>query len=464
MVFPASDLLVDPVLIRKYDGSGPRYTSYPTADRFVDAYGSAHLRYWLLQRGIGATRQPLALYFHVPFCESICYYCACNKVVTRDRTRAKKYIKALEREMEIVSESLGDERGVCQIHWGGGTPNFLGLDDTAALMQAIDRNFRREPDAELAVEIDPRHAEAGRMQFMADLGFNRVSFGVQDFDPAVQAAVHRVQSEERIARVIDEARASGFRSVNVDLIYGLPRQSLDSFDATLEKLIALSPDRVALYGYAHLPERFKPQRRIAAAELPSAETRLQILMLAIGRLTGAGYVYIGMDHFAKPGDDLAVAQSQGRLKRNFQGYSSGRESDLLGFGMSAIGAVGPTYYQNQRTLEAYYAALEAGRSPVCRGVELSKDDLLRRAVIQALACDFRVSLEGMELNYLVDFRRYFADEMNELRALADDGLVEIEPDWIKVTPHGRLLVRAVCMVFDRYLRVHRERNRFSQVI
>ncbi|HVB47842.1 MAG TPA: oxygen-independent coproporphyrinogen III oxidase, partial [Burkholderiales bacterium] len=305
--------------------------------------------------------------------------------------------------------------------------------------------------------------EAGRMAFLGELGFNRVSIGVQDFDPEVQAAVHRIQPEEVTQRVVEEARASGFRSVNLDLIYGLPKQTLDRFSATLDKVLALDPERVALYSYAHLPGVFKPQRRIAESELPSPETKLQILTLAIGRLTRAGYVYIGMDHFAKPEDELAVAQRQGRLQRNFQGYSTHPESDLVGFGISAIGRVGPTYYQNIKNLDDYYDTLDAARLPVWRGLELTQDDLLRRALIQALICHFRLSIESIEIAYLIEFERYFVEELEDLKRLADDGLVEITPEWIVVTSKGRLLVRTVCMVFDRFLRSHR-RGGYSKVI
>jgi oxygen-independent coproporphyrinogen-3 oxidase len=334
----------------------------------------------------------------------------------------------------------------------------------AELMRMLDAQFVREEDAEISIEVDPRAAEAGRMEFLAGLGFNRLSIGVQDFDHAVQQAVHRIQSEAETRRVLDEARASGFRSVNLDLIYGLPRQTLDSFSTTLDKIIALDPDRIALYSYAHLPSLFKPQRRIHEAELPSAEAKLQILTLAIGRLTRAGYVYIGMDHFAKPGDELAVAQSQGRLQRNFQGYSTHAESDLLGFGVSAIGRVGPTYYQNIKTLDAYYAALDEGRIPVLRGIELSADDLLRRTVIQSLICHFRVSIESIEIAHLIDFKRTFSEEFADLRRLEADGLVEIQPEWIVITPRGRLLVRTVCMVFDKYLRARHRVAAYSKVI
>jgi len=464
MLYPASDLVIDPVLIRKYDVSGPRYTSYPTADRFVEAFGEAQYRQWLAKRNIGGITQPLSAYFHLPFCNTLCYYCGCNKVVTRDRSASAKYIKYLEAELAIVGALLGDERRLCQLHWGGGTPTFLQQAEMAALMAAIDAQFTRAEGFECSIEVDPRSTPPGALAFLAGLGFNRVSIGVQDFDPAVQKAVHRLQSVEVTRAAIEEARASGYASVNLDLIYGLPRQTLDSFQRTLEQVVELDPDRIALYGYAHLPQRFPPQRRIVAAELPSAEQKLELLTLAIGRLTRAGYLYIGMDHFAKPGDSLAVAQSQGRLQRNFQGYSTFPESDLVAFGVSAIGRIGPTYYQNHRELDDYYAVLDAGRLPVARGIELTPDDHVRRAVIQALACQFRLSIESIELAHLIDFWRYFAPELPELGRLAREGLLELSADWIEVTPKGRLLVRVICMVFDRYLRERRERATYSRVL
>lgn len=459
-----SALVIDPVLIQKYDRPGPRYTSYPTADRFVEAFDAAASRDWLSKRNVGGITVPLSLYVHLPFCNTICYYCACNKVVTRDRTRSAKYINSLCQEIALRAQLLEpQERSICQMHWGGGTPSFLSHDEMRQLMRAIDQAFVRAPGAECAIELDPRQLEPGTIPLLAALGFNRVSIGVQDFDPRVQQAVNRIQSEAQTRQVIEEARASGFVSVNLDLIYGLPLQRLDSFDTTLEQVIALAPDRIALYSYAHLPTLFKPQRRIHAEDLPSAETKLQILTLAIGRLTRAGYLYIGMDHFAKPDDSLAIAQRQGRLHRNFQGYSNQPECDLLAFGVSAIGRVGPTYYQNEKTLDAYYDALAGGQLPVMRGIELSQDDLLRRAVIQALSCHFRVSVESIEDAYLICFERYFADELNELALFASEGLVEITPEWIVVTPKGRMLVRAICMVFDRYLR-HRQRAAYSKLI
>jgi oxygen-independent coproporphyrinogen III oxidase len=464
MYYPASELAIDPVLIRQHDVSGPRYTSYPTADRFVEAFGEPELQGWLAKRDIGGIGRPLSVYVHLPFCESICYYCACNKVVTRDHGRSTKYIKYLQSELALLSPHVGEGAGIAQLHWGGGTPTFLSHDEMRALMSVLDAHFVREANCECAIEVDPRHAPQGMLEFLASLGFNRVSFGVQDFDPEVQKAVHRIQPEELVRRVVAEARASAFRSINFDLIYGLPRQTLDGFNRTLDRVIELAPDRIALYSYAHLPRVFKPQRRIAEAELPSPEGKLELLTLAIGRLSRAGYLYIGMDHFALPGDELAEAQRQGRLQRNFQGYSARPASDLLALGVSAIGRVGPTYYQNQKRLDDYYGALDSGRLPVARGIELTQDDLVRRAVIEALACQARVSIESIELAHLIEFNSYFAAEMKELRRLEAEGLVDLSPEWISVTPRGRLLTRIVCMVFDRYLREAQARASYSKVI
>ena len=464
MHYPASDLVIDPVLIRKYDTAGPRYTSYPTADRFVEAFGEPELRHWLAKRNVGGFALPLSVYMHLPFCDTVCYYCACNKIATRDHGKSAKYIKYLEKEMALIGPLLGEERELGSLHWGGGTPTFLSREEMGFLVENLKKTFTWARNAECSIEIDPRRLAPGTLAFLAGLGFNRVSLGVQDFDPQVQKAVNRIQSEEVTRQAVAEARASGVSSVNLDLIYGLPKQTLDGFSRTLDKVIALDPDRIALYSYAHLPKLFMPQRRIAEADLPSPETKLQIMTLAIGRLTRAGYLYIGMDHFAKPGDALATAQSQGRLQRDFQGYSTQPECNTLGFGVSAIGRVGPTYYQNFKDLDAYYAALDSGRLPVARGLELSADDLVRRTLIQSLMCHFRVSIESIELAHLIDFRAYFAAELADLRRLAGDGLVEIDGDWIVVTPKGRLLVRVIAMVFDRYLRAREARASYSKVI
>ena len=457
-------LVIDERLIRKYGGNGPRYTSYPTADRFVEAFDETAYRHWLSNRNIGAFARPLGLYVHVPFCDTICLYCACNKITTRDRSRAHKYVRHVQREMALAGEALGDGRGISRMHWGGGTPTFLDEADTVALMRALRDTFHFAPRAELAIEIDPRKADPSRIALLAHLGFNRMSIGVQDFDGEVQRAVNRIQSYRETRSAIDAARAHGFGSINMDLIYGLPKQNPAGFATTLDRVVECDPDRIALYSYAHLPSVFKSQRRILEEDLPSPQVKLQLMITAMRRLEDAGYVYIGMDHFAKPGDELAVAQQQGRLTRDFQGYVSGGDCDLVGLGISAIGRIGPTYVQNVKTLDEYYGHLDRGELPVLRGVQLSSDDLVRRAVIQALACNFTLSKEAIGIAYLVDFDHYFAAEMRDLAEIEHDGLVQLDDDWITVTPAGRLLVRSVCMVFDKYLRAAGQRAQYSRVM
>jgi oxygen-independent coproporphyrinogen III oxidase len=461
MVTPAA--IVDTNILRRFDATGPRYTSYPTADRFIEAFNADAYATWVGKRGIGGFGGPISLYVHLPFCSTICFYCACNKVVTKDRARAAKYLKYIEKEVALQSTLL-DRKDVVQLHWGGGTPTFLGDDELRYLMQILSSHFGLAPEAECSIEVDPRSVGPGTIDALGQIGFSRLSIGVQDFDPEVQKAVNRLQSEKQTLDVIEAARAVGFRSVNLDLIYGLPKQNLMSFNRTLEKTIAANPDRIALYNYAHLPHVFKPQRRISEADLPDLETRLQIFSLAVRRLAEAGYVYIGMDHFAKPDDDLAVAQRQGRLHRNFQGYSTHADCDLIALGISAIGKVGPTYSQNLRTLEEYYDCLDRGVLPIMRGIELSADDLLRRSLIQALMCHFEVSIESLEIAHLVDFHSYFAVEIRDLQPFLDAGLVEFGDDWLTVTPNGRFVVRSICMVFDRYLREGRQRASYSKVM
>jgi oxygen-independent coproporphyrinogen-3 oxidase len=457
-------IVVDRELIRKYGGRGPRYTSYPTADRFIEAFDAATYGRCLRNRSIGGLRKPLTLYVHLPFCESICYYCACNKIVTRQHERAVPYIRRLKEEMRLVARGLEGDRQVSAMHWGGGTPTFLGTQGMAEVMSAVRSEFSLAPQGEYSIEIDPRRVTADAYGALVEMGFNRASFGVQDFDIDVQQAVNRVQSFEQTLTAMQTARRAGFRSLNLDLIFGLPRQSTEKFSQTLDKVLACDPDRIALYGYAHLPEAFKPQRRILAADLPAPEVKMELLLAAIARLQGAGYVYIGMDHFAKPADDLAVALRQGQLQRDFQGYSSGRDSDTIGLGLSAISSVGPAYAQNHKDLDDYYSAVDGGMLPVMRGIELTSDDLLRRALIRALACQFVVSKEAFSIAYLVDFDSYFEEESADLAALEKDGLIETDKDWIHVTPRGRLLVRSVCMVFDRYLRSDRRRMSYSRVM
>ena len=463
--FPDDALVVDTALLRKYGGAGPRYTSYPTADRFIEAFDGEMHRHWLGHRNIGGFSRPLGLYVHVPFCDTLCFYCACNKIATRDHERAVRYVGYLQKEIRQVAEALDPkDRRIVKMHWGGGTPTFLGDGESARLVQALREHFDFDPAGEYAIEIDPRKVDAQRIRHLGGLGFNRMSVGVQDFNPEVQRAVNRVQSLAQTREVIDAARSCGFRSVNLDLIYGLPKQTVEGFARTLERVLECDPDRVALYSYAHLPRAFKPQRRINEADLPSPEVKLELMTGAIRRLGEAGYLYIGMDHFAKPADDLAVAQRQGRLTRDFQGYSAGGDCDLAAFGTSAISKIGPTYAQNVKTLDEYYGAIDQGRIPVMRGIELTADDLARRAVIQALACHFELAKESIEIAHLVEFDRYFAAEMKDLEKLERDGLVELDSDWIHVTPRGRLLVRCVCMVFDKYLRAAEQRAQYSRVM
>lgn len=456
--------LVPVDLLRRFDVSGPRYTSYPTADRFVEAFGAETYRAWIEKRGLAGHPRPLSLYFHIPFCESICYYCACNKVITKDHTRSARYIRYVVKEIELVSALLQGARKVVQMHWGGGTPNFLTRDETNELLAAVRQHFRLDPKGEYSIEVDPRRVTPDDVAYLAGVGFNRMSLGVQDFDASVQHAVNRIQSEEQTLSVMRAARESGFKSINVDLIYGLPKQNVIGFNRTLERVIEARPDRIALYNYAHLPTVFKPQRRINEADLPSPDTKLQLLSLAIRRLTQSGYEYIGMDHFALPDDELAVAQRQGRLHRNFQGYSTHADCDLLAFGISAISQVGPSYSQNVKTLDEYYDRLDHGRLPVMRGVELTPDDLLRRTVIQCLMCHFEVPIESLNIAHLIDFQKYFAQELHDLAPFREAGLVKLDDDYLTVTPLGRYFIRNICMVFDRYLREVQERKRYSKVV
>ena len=465
----AASVQIDTDLVRKYDKPGPRYTSYPTADRFIEAYNARTHQTTLEQRSITwgpaahTSGQPLSVYVHIPFCNTICYYCGCNKVITKNHGHAARYLRYLDREFALVAGMIKGSRRVEQVHLGGGTPTFLSIEELQTMMRQLGNHFELCP-GEYAVEIDPRTVDNEKTAALAQLGFNRMSLGVQDFDPDVQKAVNRIQSEEQTANVIDTAHKHGVTSINIDLIYGLPKQNVTGFDRTLDRVLAMKPDRIALYSYAHLPTMFKPQRRIETADMPSAEAKLQIMALAIHKLTDAGYVYIGMDHFALPHDELSVAAKQGRLHRNFQGYSTRSECDLLGFGISAISKVGTTYSQNVKALDEYYDRLDGAELPVLRGIELTADDLLRRTVIQSIMCHFELSIESIEIAHLIRFRDHFAYEWERLEELAREGLVTLEPRWIVVTPRGRLLVRTVAMIFDRYLTQGDKRERFSKII
>jgi oxygen-independent coproporphyrinogen-3 oxidase len=453
-------------LLTRFDVPGPRYTSYPTADRFVEAFTEADYLQALDQRNVSAASraQPLSLYVHIPFCESLCYYCACNKIITKHKDRAETYLRYLTREVDLHMAHLGPGHSVSQLHLGGGTPTFLSDDELRELMHMLKRNFNFVPGGEYSVEVDPRTVDEKRLAVLAELGFNRLSFGVQDFDPAVQKAVHRIQPADQVFALVEASRKLGFESVNVDLIYGLPQQTPESFDRTLAQVSALRPDRIALYAYAHLPERFKPQRRIHSAELPSGGAKVSMLARSIEAFEEAGYVYIGMDHFALPNDALAVAKRQGRLHRNFQGYSTQPDCDLIALGVSAIGRVGSTYSQNAKTMDEYCDRLDQGHLPVVRGLALTRDDLIRRNVIMALMCQGSLLFESINASCLIDFKQYFANELEQLRAMQEQGLVEVADQGIQVTPMGWFFVRGVAMVFDRYLQADRNRTRFSKII
>ncbi|MBI3574417.1 MAG: oxygen-independent coproporphyrinogen III oxidase [Gammaproteobacteria bacterium] len=458
-------IVFDPALIARYDKSGPRYTSYPTAVQFHAGFGEAQYRAQAELTNRETPPRPLSLYFHIPFCDTVCYYCACNKIITRNRKRAAPYLAHLHQEIALQGALFDKSRRVDQLHWGGGTPTFLAHDEMRELMRVTRAHFSLHDDdqGEYGIEVDPREVEPGALALLRGLGFNRLSMGVQDFDPRVQKAVNRIQGEGETFTVLNDARALGFRSINMDLIYGLPHQTVESFARTLDKIVAAGPDRLSVFNYAHLPELFKTQRRIDAAALPPPQAKLAILQHTIERLAAAGYVYIGMDHFAKPDDELAVAQRQGTLYRNFQGYSTHADCDLVGLGITAIGMVGTCYSQNLKTLDAYQAALDADRLPIMRGIELNADDRLRRAVIMQLICHFNLRFRAAERAFGIVFREYFARELGELAAMQQDGLLTLGENFIEVLPAGKLLIRNVCMVFDRYLR-ERQGQRFSKVI
>jgi len=450
--------------IQKFDVSGPRYTSYPTADRFVEAFTEEDYKRTLEQRRVGGMALPLSIYVHIPFCESLCFYCACNKIITKHHERSAEYLTYLSKEIDLHVEHIGAGQTISQLHLGGGSPTFFSDDELTELMEMIKRSFVLAPGGEYSIEVDPRTVDEKRLAHLAALGFNRLSFGVQDFDPEVQKAVHRIQPEEQVFSLVDAARQLKFDSVNVDLIYGLPKQTPESFKRTLDSVVALKPERIALYAYAHLPERFKPQRRIDSYELPAASDKIDMLSNALATFTEAGYVYIGMDHFALPTDALAIAKRQGRLHRNFQGYSTQPDCDLIGLGVSSIGRIGATYSQNAKTLEEYYDFLNQGRFPIVRGLALTRDDLVRRAVIMAIMCQGSLQYESIELAYMIDFKSYFAAELEALKELEKTGMVVLEDTGIQVTDFGWFFVRAVAMLFDRYLQTDRNRARFSKII
>ena len=462
----AQHIVFDADLIRRYDHAGPRYTSYPTAAQFHEGVSEDDYRKWAQHSNEDPIPRPLSLYFHIPFCDTVCFYCACTKVVTKNHDRAAAYLDYLCREIALQSALFDPDRKVEQLHWGGGTPTFLSADQIRQLMDATRRHFSLLDDdaGEYSIEIDPRSVDGEKLRVLRETGFNRISLGVQDVNPEVQKAVNRLQSEELTRKVAGQARDLGFKSINMDLMYGLPYQTVASFEQTLDSVVDMNPDRIAVYNYAHLPKRFKPQRRIDEVTLPSANDKLALLQHTIEHLTGAGYVYIGMDHFAKPDDELAIAQENGTLQRNFQGYSTHGDCDLVSMGMSAIGHVCDNYTQNVRDLELYYEMLDAGKLPLDRGIELEPDDLLRRDIITRLICNFVLDIRAIEKKWRFDFATHFKPELEDLQKMQADGLLLLEGDILRVLPAGRLLVRNICMVFDRYLRNSDDQSRFSKVI
>ena len=440
-------------LLRRYDRPGPRYTSYPTAPQFHAGFGERELREVATASNGDPIPRRLSLYVHVPFCESPCFYCGCNRIITRDKARGEAYLARLYREIALTAGLFDRDREVIQLHFGGGTPNFLTPAQLGEVVETLRSQFRFSDaaDRDISIELDPRFVDADDIAALGKIGFNRASFGVQDFDPAVQEAVNRIQSVEQTRAVIDACRGNGFRSVNVDLIYGLPNQTPDGFARTLDTVAEMRPDRVAVYGYAHMPHLFKPQKQLDASLLPSGETKLALLQLAIEKLTAAGYLYIGMDHFALPDDELALAQARGGLHRNFMGYTTHADSDLVGLGVSAISHIGDSFSQNPRDLPSWQAALDEGRLPVFRGMRMNEDDQLRADLIQQLMCQGEIPVAALERRYAIDFAEYFALALDRLAPLAEDGLVRVEEQRIVVTSRGRLLLRNIAMCFDHYL-------------
>ncbi len=453
----------DLALINRYDKAGPRYTSYPTALELHEGFGDEDYRQQIAKSN--AAGGPLSLYFHIPFCDTVCFYCACNKIVTKNRKHAEPYLESLYKEISLLGALFDNQRVVNQLHWGGGTPTFLSFEQMRQLMTVTRQHFllKDDDDCEYSIEVDPRETNSHTIKKLRELGFNRISLGLQDFDPAVQKAVNRIQSEEQTFRVLADAKTEGFKSTNIDLIYGLPFQSVDTFADTLDKIVAAEPDRFSIFNYAHMPTRFKTQRQINEADMPSAEVKLEILQMVGQKLTAAGYVYIGMDHFAKPNDALAIAQREGKLYRNFQGYSTHSDCDLIGFGITSIGRVGDAYIQNVKELDEYEQLIKINKLPVYKGVTLDFDDQLRRAVITYIICHFELNFSSIEDAFSINFAEYFAKELTELAPMEIDGLITISATGIQVLSAGRLLIRNVCMVFDKYL-LQKNQQQFSKVI
>jgi oxygen-independent coproporphyrinogen-3 oxidase len=446
-------------LIQRYDGRGPRYTSYPTALQFSDKLTVGD--YIANAKASNASGAPLSLYFHIPFCHTLCYYCGCNKIVTRNQERVSSYMNNLYREIDMQSELFDRSRVVEQLHFGGGTPTYLDEAQLRDLFRKIGESFTLDDSdkRQYSIEVDPRTVDSNGIRLLTELGFNRLSLGIQDFEPKVQEAVNRMQSADEVTALLDASRSSGFKSISFDLIYGLPHQTVTTFDRTLDTVIGMRPDRFAVYNYAHLPQRFKGQRMINAEDIPAPQTKLDILESTIEKLTGAGYVYIGMDHFALPDDELVLARRNGTLQRNFQGYSTHRYCDLVGMGVSSISSIGNVFSQNSVTTMEYEELIENGQLTVRKGIAVDDDDLVRADAIQSLMCYDELVYDEFNARNGVDFADYFAAEISRL-----EGLIEVSDSNIRITPKGRLLLRNIAMTFDRYIDLAENDNRFSRAI
>ncbi|MFB9214039.1 oxygen-independent coproporphyrinogen III oxidase [Vibrio sinaloensis] len=458
-VVASQQIVWDQAVLDKYNYSGPRYTSYPTALEFHEAFTVADYDMACTQY----PERPLSLYIHIPFCHKLCYYCGCNKVITRHAHKADEYLDVLELEIRTRAALL-QERKVTQLHFGGGTPTFLTKAQISRLMAILRGEFDFENDAEISIEVDPREIELDVLDHLRGEGFNRLSIGVQDFNKEVQKLVNREQDEEFIFAMVERAKQLGFRSTNLDLIYGLPKQTQTRFAETLQQVLKMEPGRLSIFNYAHMPQLFAAQRKIKDEDLPVAEEKMAILQDTIATLTNAGYQFIGMDHFAQPDDELAVAQRNGILHRNFQGYTTQGEADLVGFGVSAISMIGDAYAQNQKELKKYYAQVSEQRHALWKGVALDSDDLLRREVIKQLICNFKLDKTTIESEFQVTFNDYFNEDLQLLQTFINDQLVEVDDKEIRVTLRGRLLIRNICMCFDKYLRDKARQQQFSRVI
>lgn len=455
---------VDLDLVKKYDKAGPRYTSYPTAPHFHEGFTGEDYKNEILRTNEQENPPDLSLYFHIPYCDSLCYFCGCNMIVTRNRTRIAEYIDYLKKEIDLLKNYIDTDRKVTQVHWGGGTPTHLKPDEIRELSSYINNSFKFRDDVETGCEIDPRELTKDHLVALREGGFNRISMGVQDFNPEVQKAVNRMQSEELTSKVIDWVKELGFHSFNLDLIYGLPLQTVDEFAKTVDKIIKLDPDRIALFNFAHVPWMKKHQKLINADDLPSPEDKLQILKMSVAKLTSAGYEFIGMDHFAKPDDELTVALKEKKLYRNFQGYSTRAGADLFGFGITSISQLGNIYVQNLKEEKPYYESLDKGEIPSFKGYKLTEDDILRRHVIMKVMCDFELDFKSIEDKFGINFEKYFAWGLENLKPLIEDGLAKIDNRKLKVSEMGRLLIRNIAMNFDGYIERKEDNMRYSRTV